>query len=69
MRRYHYPYMNGHAIEHGKFLSHLTTIIYDYERGRDNVLQNCSDFVTRWLETHILVNDVELANFLRHRGL
>ena len=68
MREVRYPLISGHSIEHWKFFGHLTTIIDDYERGRENVLPKCLAFLTNWLMRHILVNDVQLAEFLRTKG-
>ena len=68
MRVSHYPFMSGHSIEHWKFFGQLTTLIDDYERGRENVLPKCLAFLTDWLTKHILVNDIQLAEFLRSKG-
>ena len=68
MRVAQYPLISGHSIEHWKFFGHLTEIIDDYERGREDVLPKCLAFLTNWLTKHILVNDVQLAEFLRSKG-
>ncbi len=62
-----YPFINGHTIEHWKFFNQLTTIIDDYERGRPDVVTKCVTFITSWLEKHILVNDIQLADFLKRK--
>ena len=68
MRTSHYPMISGHSIEHWKFFRELTTLIDDYERGREDVLKRCFAFLTNWLTKHILINDIQLAEFLRNRG-
>ena len=64
MQASEYPYITGHSVEHWKFIRQLAAIISDFESGSKEALPNCLSFITNWLTKHILVNDVQLAEFL-----
>jgi len=63
MRRLHVPSLNAHVEWHNNMITRLNAISLSIQ---SNTLreQDLIDVMTDWAQTHILVQDAELAKFL-----
>jgi hemerythrin len=67
MRRHGYPAYAQHLGQHQRFLDELARIDAQFERSglTEAVVVRMSGYITEWLTGHFLVDDKQLAEFLR----
>ena len=63
MRRLHVPSLNAHIEWHNNMITRLNAISQSIQRDTLRE-QDLIDVMTDWAQTHILVQDAELAQFL-----
>jgi len=65
MRRMHYPHIDEHKEEHWRVTQRLTEVVYDFEIGKDGILDEVVSFLDQWLEIQSTCMDRKLLAYLQ----
>ena len=57
MELYHYPDMNKHKLEHEEGTKKVNKLVLEYDRGQQTVDIELLNFLSDWLQNHILQVD------------
>lgn len=69
MTKYNYSRYNQHKVQHTKLLNDLSSFIEKLNSKSAKVDQDFIKFLTKWLELHILNEDMQYAPFFKSKGL
>lgn len=58
-----YPGLAAHQVEHEKLVDTIFMLAADIESGKNTVAQQTHAFLKSWLLDHILLHDMEFANY------
>jgi hemerythrin-like metal-binding protein len=70
MQKYNYPEADSHEHKHDYFIEQLKDAVESYKMGEaQRVIRDLRTFLKKWLASHILGTDKELAKFLKSKGV
>ena len=69
MRNTGYPKLQGHIAQHRKFTSKVEDVCTRYIEGRIGLSIDVLDFLTAWLQQHIVNTDKQYGEFLNSKGI
>jgi hemerythrin-like metal-binding protein len=61
---YAYPNISSHKAEHEDAIQKINKFIIDYERHEDKLAIDVLNFLSNWLQNHILKTDREYIPYL-----
>lgn len=68
-KSYNYPETDDHKTVHVKLLEKVTTFGDRFERGETDIGPELLAFLKRWLNHHILGDDMAYSEFMRKHGV
>ena len=66
-KKFKYPDAEEHKKQHAKLLEETLALKSEYVEGAPGVTLELIDFLTRWLQHHILLHDKQYAPFLKRK--
>jgi hemerythrin len=69
MLRAKYPEFSAHKIEHDKLTNQVLKMKQDFERGNTAISLSLADFLSQWLQAHILNRDKKYSDHLLAAGM
>lgn len=63
-RKYAYPHLEEHILEHNKFIDTVGTFVQDFKNKKIGLSVKILDFLSDWLKDHILLSDKKYSSFL-----
>lgn len=67
MRQLNFPGLEEHKIQHEILILRLGRLIYEFEQGKEGIVEETVRFVNEWITRHILIDDREIAAHARLR--
>ena len=69
MVRHNYPDYEVHRGKHQAMLGKVGALIEDYKRGKMSLSHEVSDFLSDWLNKHIVGTDKQYSSFMNSVGV
>ncbi len=69
MVRHNYPDYEAHRGKHQAMLGKVGTLIEDYKQGEMSLSHQVSDFLSDWLNKHIVGTDQQYSSFINGVGV
>tara|TARA_B100000315_G_scaffold107277_1_gene98476 strand:+ start:1084 stop:1488 length:405 start_codon:yes stop_codon:yes gene_type:complete len=69
MKKYGYPNFDDHKDQHNKIIEELFHICKKHKEGDKEVARKIAFFFGYWLNTHVLIEDRKLGEFLNNKGV
>ena len=67
MKLYSYPNYSSHKVEHEDAILKVNKFIIDYERKEDKLAIDVLNFLSHWLQNHILKTDRNYIPYLNRK--
>jgi len=67
--RHNYPDYEVHRGKHQAMLEKVGALIEDYKRGKMSLSHEVSDFLSDWLNKHIVGTDKQYSSFMNSVGV
>ncbi|MCL5020106.1 MAG: bacteriohemerythrin [Bacteroidetes bacterium] len=68
-QKYGFPYERTHKREHDQFSWRVLDMRGRWNRGEDLQISEVQDFLSDWIQNHILHSDKEYAGFFKSKGV
>ena len=68
LRKYGFEFTDEHDKEHAAFIQKINDIEKRQKMGFAVVSYEITDFLKKWLQEHILIQDKKIAPFLKSKG-
>jgi hemerythrin len=69
MRKAGYPAYAGHKAEHDKLTAEVLQMVRDFEAGKVVLTVDLADFLSKWLQTHIIACDKKYTAHMQAAGV
>ena len=67
--KFNYPKSYSHKEEHEAFVQKVSEFKKSFEKGRENLYLDVTNFILNWLMSHVLLSDKEYAKLFNEKGL
>lgn len=67
--KFSYPKSFSHKEEHQTFVLKVSEFKKSFEKGRESLYVEVTNFILNWLMSHLLLSDKEYTKFFSEKGL
>ncbi len=69
LRNTHFPALEKHQEEHGIFIEKIRSLREKFSAGDTDVCHDLYDFLSVWLDEHVVHIDPEILKYLKGKGI